>query len=355
MSALKERIGRELEHIQPSEDGLESTLRLAERRKLRRRVTAGVLGLVITVLLVAGLLTIGGPGQTIGPVLPSHMSPFREGKIAYFASKGGGGDAIFIVNPDGSRKQVTHIPYLSACCRPSWSPDGKQILFGRGITEGQSELAVIGVDGNGLRVIPGDPLLVPQEPAWSPDGTRIAFTSGNGQLYVVKADGTHLRQVFQQPANCSSGSPSWSPDGVRIVFDLSCSSNGGLGTTIIEVIEVNGSGRKALTKPTPSRGSLEPSWSPGGAYIAFAQSQPRSRGGGKAQVYVMNADGSGVRRLTTGFANYSPAWSPDGSSIAFLSNRGGPTQLYVMNADGTGQTRVSSEVLGVTSLAWGRG
>jgi Tol biopolymer transport system component len=69
----------------------------------------------------------------------------------------------------------------------------------------------------------------------------------------------------------------------------------------------------------------------------------------------MNADGSGVRRLTTGFANYSPTWSPDSSSIAFISTRGGLPQIYAMNADGTEQTRVSPEVLGVTSLAWGRG
>jgi TolB protein len=287
---------------------------------------------------------------------PAPRTPFRGGKIAYFASTGDGGNAIFTVAPNGTgRMQVTHIPYLSACCRPSWSSDGKRILFSRGISEGNGELAVINADGSRLRVIPGDPLLVYNEPAWSPDGTRIAFSSGDGQLDIVQSDGTHLRQVFSKPASCSVVDPSWSPDGTRLVFDFSCNSNSGPGTTSIEVIGADGTGRTTLAGPARARGgSLGPSWSPDGAHILFAQSQPRSNGGGKPQIYVMNADGSGVRRLTTGFANYAPTWSPDGSSVAFISTRSGVPQIYVMSADGTAQTRVSPEALGVTSLAWGR-
>lgn len=353
MNALKERIGRELDRLQPSEDGLESTLRLADRRKRRSRVAAGALGLAVSLALVGGLLIVARPAHRFVPARPSPAIPFRGGKIAYFALKGGGGDALFTVNPDGTgRKQVTHIPYLSACCRPSWSPDGKQILFSRGIAEGQGELVVVNSDGSGLRVIPGNPLLVYNEPVWSPDGTRIAFSSGDSQLHVIKTDGTHLRQLFR--SSCAVDDPSWSPDGTHLVFDVYCNSKGGLGTTTIEVIGLDGTGRKALTRPTPARGSLEPSWSPDGAHILFAQSQPRSKGGGKTQIYVMNADGSGVRQLTTGFANYAPAWSPDSSSIAYISTRGVVPQIYLMNADGTGQTSAAPEALSVTALAWGR-
>ncbi len=354
MSQLNERIGRELERLQPSADGLESTLHRADHRRRRRRLAAGSLGLVLTIALVGGLLTIAKPANR--RVGPSPAAPLRGGKIAYFGSTGGHGEAIFTVNPDGTGKmQVTHTPYLNACCRPSWSLDGKQILFSRGISEGQGELAVINADGSGLHVIPGDPSLVYNEPAWSPDGTRIAFSSGDGQLDIVKADGTHLSQVFRKPASCGVADSSWSPDGTRLVFDFSCNSNSGPGSTSIEVIGVDGTGRTTLVGPARTRGgSLEPSWSPDGAHILFAQSQPRSNGGGKVQIYVMNADGSGVRRLTTGFANYAPTWSPDSSSIAFISTRGGVSQIYVMKADGTGPTRVSTEALGVTSLAWGR-
>jgi len=71
--------------------------------------------------------------------------------------------------------------------------------------------------------------------------------------------------------------------------------------------------------------------------IAFASDRD-----GDYEIYVMDADGSNVRRLTTaseGEDNYSPAWSPDGSRIAFTSGRDGDADVYVMDADGGGPTK----------------
>ncbi len=65
------------------------------------------------------------------------------------------------------------------------------------------------------------------------------------------------------------------------------------------------------------------------------------RDGGRLQIFVMNADGTGVTQLTSGFTNDDPVWSPDGMRIAFQSTRDGHEEVYVMNADGTGLTRLT--------------
>jgi hypothetical protein len=71
--------------------------------------------------------------------------------------------------------------------------------------------------------------------------------------------------------------------------------------------------------------------------IAFASNRD-----GNFEIYVMNADGSGVTRLTNNPANDWPSWSPDGKRIAFDSNRDGNFEIYVMNADGSGQTNLTN-------------
>ena len=82
--------------------------------------------------------------------------------------------------------------------------------------------------------------------------------------------------------------------------------------------------------------------------IAFAADRD-----GNAEVYVMNADGTGQTNLTSNPAmDSSPAWSPDGSKIAFASDRGGNADIYVMDADGTGQARLTDSPVAEQALAW---
>jgi len=116
------------------------------------------------------------------------------------------------------------------------------------------------------------------------------------------------------------------------------------------VLNADGSAQKRLTENPAHRSSngvffqVEADWSPDGRRIAFA-----SRRHGSFDIYVMNADGTGTRRLTaTSDDDDNPTWSPDGRRLAF--NRAG--DIYVMRADGTGVRRVTVDVDPQTDPAW---
>ena len=181
----------------------------------------------------------------------------------------------------------------------------------------QSEIYVMNADGSRKRNLTRD-RASDDLPTWSPDGRRIAFLRGRGrgrgQLYVVNADGSGLRNLMRIAA---AGVVLlvmlvWSPDGRTIYFGR-------------YLISTDGSGARKLPYIP-----LIAVWSPDGRQIAFVGNRLRNGlpGPGAAgskdnsEIYVMNADGSGTRRLTHNVGyDGEPAWSPDGRKIAFQSRR----------------------------------
>jgi len=130
----------------------------------------------------------------------------------------------------------------------------------------------------------------------------------------------------------------------KIVFNQSPN-----GTAQIFIVNADGSGFKQLTN-TAGNSKNYPKWSPDGTKIAFSSVVINEA------IFVMNADGSNVRQLTNGNpgSDRRPVWSPDGSKIAFLSSRdGADSKIYVMNADGSNVTPLSSNPKAAgTHLSW---
>lgn len=121
--------------------------------------------------------------------------------------------------------------------------------------------------------------------------------------------------------------PAWSPDGTKIAF---------VNNNDIYVMNADGTGVARITE-TPEW-EMDPAWSPDGSKIAFARVPPLWQE--PADVWIMNANGSGQTQLTSHpTEDRMPSWSPDGAKIAFVSHREGG-DIWVMNANGSGQANL---------------
>ena len=121
----------------------------------------------------------------------------------------------------------------------------------------------------------------------------------------------------------------------KIAFTKSVSGN-----EDIYVMNADGSNVTRLT--TNAAVDQAPRWSPDGSKIVFASTRD-----GNYEIYAMNADGSSQTRVTNNSAlDANPSWSPDGSKILFYSQRDGNDEIYIMNADGTKQTNLTNNPAG---------
>jgi Tol biopolymer transport system component len=296
----------------------------------------------IAVAIVAGAALLATPALGIGdrllaliegaPARPEVQSPVwsPDGRRIAFVSRRDG-SALYVMNADGSGLRI--VARVQRFATPAWSPDGRRIVF-QGWGDGA--LYVVNADGSGQRTLARRG----STPAWSPDGRRIAFVI-TGKLYVVNADGSGHRTLTPRVGDGAAASLAWSPDGRKLLVLL---EHGSAPLCAIcdrvYVLNADGSGLRDVTQKlsggfgTPAS---DPVWSPDGRKIAFV----------RVGVYVVNADGSGMRNLTPkprGAVYAAPAWSPDGRKIAFAGERDGNSEIYLMNADGSGQRSLTSDL-----------
>jgi Tol biopolymer transport system component len=354
-------------------------------RTSRRGVVA-----VAAVILVGGLLVT--PALGIGSRLldliqspsgrPDVQTPVwsPDGRRIAYLGRHDGTKELYVVNADGSgqRRLARDATFFAT---PAWSPDGRTLAF-EAERDGTIGVYSVNADGSGRRRLARNG----SAPAWSPDGRTLAFFSG-AKIYLMDADGSEHRPLTNLLKCCRKSSLAWSPDGRKLAFLIyrdcaqSCGLyvvrndgsglrnltwklatvsgkdagavsdsawspdgrklafvrlNAGLDRTPIYVVKADGSGLRNLT-PKPVGAQADPAWSPDGRRIAFVNERD-----GNSEVYVMNANGSGQRSLTRNPAfDADPAWSPDGRRIAFVSYRDGSYGVYVMNADGSGQRRLA--------------
>ena len=214
---------------------------------------------------------------------------------------------LYSVNPDGTG--LARLTWSATGEQyPSWSPDGSRIAF-ESSAEGASSIHVMNADGSDdRRVSPETYNAIDTEPTWSPDGSQIAFSStrpfnDSWHIWVMNADGSGLRQLTSE----FSTGPAWSPDGTRIAY-----LGSGAGISVVNMV---GSGTRRLTISPSGYSDDRPSWSPDGSQLVFPR---RVTFGNDSQLYIVDADGSNERQLTTTEgASRFPSWSPDGARIVF--------------------------------------
>jgi Tol biopolymer transport system component len=269
------------------------------------------------------------------------VSPGEKGLIIFTANPTGSSQ-IYTINPDGSNMvQITKLPPTKQeGLQPTFSPDGRRILFSYGAGSAGPDLYLINSDGTGLTQLTFDGLS--SAGRWSPDGSRIVFAqtstlSGVNVIISMRADGegkkTALTSIFWD-----SYAPAYTPDGRHIVY---YSQQGGL-LEAVWIMDADGSEKKRLT---PASLELFPyDVSPDGQHILMWNHNSTSL---PTSIFVMNIDGTDIDRLThsPGHHDLDPSYSPDGTRIVFASDRlssNASLDLFTMNADGSDIKRIAT-------------
>ncbi len=272
---------------------------------------------------------------------------------------GGQSKEVFIMNWDGTEvEKISN--HRSSVISPNWSLDGKKIaysVFTTFIRKGASPLTNVSLYvydlASAKRTLTSYRPGVNSGATFSPDGKSIYLGmsqgSGAADIYKINLAGDIMTRLTKGPAGAINVEPSLNPDGSKIAF----SSERG-GRPMIYVMNADGGNVKRLTSDGVYNSS--PSWSPDGKKIAFA---------GQAEdhfdIFVMNADGSGLIRVTTakksngrGAHNEDPSFSPDSRYVVYTSNRTGKNQIYYSTADGSEEHRVTNDSYNYYKPKWSR-
>jgi Tol biopolymer transport system component len=313
----------------------------------------------LVVMAVVALLAL--------PAATAQAWPGLNGYLAYGSNRTGSqfSDDVYVSPLDvETAKQLTFRRADDG--QPAWSPDGRRLAF-KTAQFGSNQLAVINADGTGETLLTRTFRFSEGQPAWSPDATKLLYRRTpenplvqNGDTWVldVAASAKDPTLPVTQAVLLRTGDeryPSYSPDGTQIAFrgDLDLAEPS--GDEEIYVMDADGTNVRQLTSNADFDSA--PSWSPDGGWILFERAPAGTfTTGVEAQekdVYVMRADGTDVRRLTDSPGlDEGPEFSPDGTRIAFSSARDGQQEIYVMDADGANPRRLTDNPARDESPDW---
>ncbi len=281
-------------------------------------------------------------------------------RLIFQSNRGGYGcDKIWVMNTDGSDKVMVSPDHGAHTCS-FFFPDGKRIVFSStshlpgacppkpAASSGSHyiwplypyDIFVAQADGSGLKRITDNPKY-DAEPVISQDGTQIVFGSqreGDFDIYVMNADGSNVRRLTDRVGY--DGGPWLSPDGSRIVWRAwypeteedkakwrDCMENDYILPFPLDlwVMDADGSNKKRILHNGAT--NFAPSWHPDGKRIVFSSNMDDWRDdikkfGHNFELYIINADGTGLERLTyNNVFDSFPMFSHDGKKIVFASNR----------------------------------
>ncbi len=291
---------------------------------------------------------------------PSAAAEPVNGRIAFSSFESGAGTTgdIWTMNTDGGgREQLVFDPLDDA--QSDWAPDGTRIVY-RSRRNNQFEISI--VDLRVRDAVTGRPRItdIPRAldgtqssmPAWYPDMQRLIYrrtnpppgTTTQSDVWTMNLDGSDRRPLVVAPEH--QWYPSFSPDMTKVLFATTQPPTG----RSIQVMNVASGAISTLFDHSVASMDSAPAWSPDGRLIAF-----QSNLDGDPEIFVMNADGTGVRQLTHNTTwDEGPAWAPDGTKLAFSS---GPSDsevdIHTMNIDGTDVRRLTTYPGRDESPDWG--
>lgn len=265
-------------------------------------------------------------------------------EIAYVSTRSGAPE-IWVMDADGGNaRQATRNRSINGF--PSWSPDGRSIVY-MSYAASRSPLLFRLVRGGGAkagRILEGlDARQAVYRGVYDPSGQRLAVVvsvDGAPEIFVVDADGRNPRRLTRHKA--IDVSPTWSPDGRRIAF-----VSDRTGAPNVYVMDADGGNLRRLT--TGGGYATAPAWSPDGRWIAY-----ELRVGGQFDIWLADPEGQGQAPLVTHpRSDENPTWAPDSRKLAFHSTRTGRPEIFVVDIDGQNVRQITRGGGESTAPHWG--
>jgi Tol biopolymer transport system component len=329
------------------------------------RLRSGIAACLVAAAVVAGACTSSETGSADRSEAPTTPTPAitseaplpigAGGWLAYQAPSSSSPDRIFLTRVDGSDDHEIARQLPGSVAHPDFSRDGTLLAFDQLDSDvANSQIFVADADGSHIRQIA--PCHPPgcrdrYAPSWSPDGKRLAVATDGGPLTatgpsrfgiaIIDVDTQHVSPIVDHSAAAGQDLfPRWSPDGTRLVFWRDRAASDGSRHTAVFVVDADGSGLRRLTPWEMDAG--DPDWRPNGSLIVF-DTHPLFEfpEGVDSELYTIRPDGSGMVPLTSygpdGPRATQPRWTPDGTAILYtrLSRSQLPRHIWVLTADGS--------------------
>lgn len=289
-------------------------------------------------LAAATVITLCAPGQDRYPVRQLTFSMHQEGfptwspdgKTIVFEDVEWGHFGLFTVATGGG-EPVRLSSFIGE--HPKYSPDGQYLVFDA--DTGNSIKLMSAQGGRPVRIVADSiPIFRGGNPIWSPDGSRIAFKA-DSSIWILEIESGKSSRFFQAPGVYPIPS-CWARDGQSVLVLV---LEGPSRRSKVVRIFLNGETRDVLL-PVEGKTYRYAEESPDGSLLAFAWCEGRN-----CDLWVSPRDGGEAVQLTTHPAyDDTPAWSPDGTKIAFTSARTGKMDVYVMDLDLADLTRAVKEL-----------